>query len=66
MNIAEHIYETMKIMPEAQAAEVLDFAGYIKARHAAQPSGETINNLLAAMPDVGEDDNFARPLDSQP
>jgi hypothetical protein len=28
MNIAERIYETVKNMPEAQAAEVLDFAEY--------------------------------------
>ncbi|MFM8442298.1 MAG: hypothetical protein ACKN9W_03025 [Methylococcus sp.] len=63
MNIAERICETVKNMPEAQAAEVLDFAEYVKARHPAQPSGAAIKNLLAAMPDVGEDDDFARPSD---
>ena len=36
MNIAERIYETVKTMPEPQAAEVLDFSEYVKARHTAQ------------------------------
>ena len=66
MNIAERFYETVKNMPEVKAAEVLDFAEYVKARHPAKPWGAAIKNLLAAMPDVGEDDDFARPLDSQP
>jgi len=33
MSIAERIYETVKTMPEQQAAEVLDFAEYVKAKH---------------------------------
>jgi len=36
MSIAERIYETVKTMPEPQAAEVLDFAEYVKARYTAQ------------------------------
>jgi len=63
MSIAKRIYETVKNMPEAQAAEVLDFAEYVKAKHPAQPSGAAIKNLLAAMPDVGVDADFARPCD---
>lgn len=35
MSIAEKIYETVKSMPEQQAAEVLDFAEYVKSRHPA-------------------------------
>jgi hypothetical protein len=46
MSIAKRIYETVKNMPEAQAAEVLDFAEYVKAKHPAQPSGAAIKNLL--------------------
>ena len=63
MSIAERIYETVKDMPEAQTAEVLDFAEYVKAKHPVQPSGEAIKNLLAAMPDVGEDGDFSRSRD---
>ena len=37
MSIAERIYETVKTMPEQQAAEVLDFAEYVKAKHPPPP-----------------------------
>ena len=61
MNIAERIYETVKNMPEPQAAEVLEFAEYVKAKHPAPPSGQDLKNLLASMPNVGEDADFSRP-----
>ncbi|WP_373507307.1 DUF2281 domain-containing protein [Thiocapsa sp.] len=38
MNIAEQIYETVKDLPERQAAEVLDFAEYLKAKHPTSPA----------------------------
>ncbi len=41
MGIAERIYETVKDMPDTQAAEVLDFAEYVKAKHPAPPSRMT-------------------------
>ena len=63
MTIAERIYETVKDMPETQAAEVLDFAEFVKTKHPVQPAGQAIKNLLAAMPDVGEDEDFSRPRD---
>jgi len=33
MNIAEKIYEEARRLPEPLAREVLDFIGYIEARH---------------------------------
>lgn len=38
MNIAEQIYETVKNLPERQAAEVLDFAEYLKAKLPTSPA----------------------------
>lgn len=32
MNIAERVYETVKTLPEQQAAEVLDFAEFLKSK----------------------------------
>lgn len=37
MNIADQIYETVKNLPERQAAELLDFAEYLKAKLPASP-----------------------------
>lgn len=37
MGIAERIYETVKSLPEREAAEVLDFAEYVRARHPPLP-----------------------------
>jgi hypothetical protein len=34
MNIAERIFETVKTLPEQQAAEVLDYAEGLKAKQA--------------------------------
>ena len=38
MHIAEQVYETVKNLPERQAAEVLDFAEYLKAKLPASPT----------------------------
>jgi len=38
MNIPEQIYQTVKDLPERQAAEVLDFAEYLKAKHPTSPA----------------------------
>ncbi len=38
MNIADKIYETVKNLPERQAAEVLDFAEYLKAKLPTPPA----------------------------
>ena len=37
MSIAERIYETVKDLPQAQAAEVLDFAESVRAKHPTAP-----------------------------
>lgn len=38
MNIAERVYETVKNMPERQAAEVLDYAEYLKSKLPSSPA----------------------------
>jgi len=47
VGIAERIYETVKNMPEPQAAEVLDFAEYVKAKHPAAPKSMTPDEAKA-------------------
>lgn len=34
MNTAEKIFEEVRVLPEVQAREVLDFVGYLKAKTA--------------------------------
>lgn len=43
MNTAEKIFEEVRVLPEVQAREVLDFVGYLKAKsagHDATPSAD--------------------------
>ena len=40
MNTAEKIFEEVRVLPEVQAREVLDFVGYLKTRLPMQPKGK--------------------------
>ncbi len=37
MNTAERIFDEVRILPESQAREVLDFVGYLKSKLASKP-----------------------------
>jgi len=56
-SVAEKIYETVKDMPEQQAAEVLNFAEFLKYRQAERPF-EKIDQLAEA-DDWAEFEQFA-------
>lgn len=36
MNTADKIFEEVRVLPEVEAREVLDFVGYLKAKHSKQ------------------------------
>ena len=36
MNTADKIFEEVRVLPEVEAREVLDFVGYLKTRHSKQ------------------------------
>lgn len=44
MGIAEHIYETVKALPEQQAAEILDFAEFLKTKQTEQSQARIKNH----------------------
>jgi hypothetical protein len=57
MNTAEKIFEEVQTLPEDVAREVLDFVGYLKAKHAKQPKTETA--------DMSEFDQFGAVFDGK-
>lgn len=57
--IAERIFETVKTLPEQQAAEVLDFAEFLQAKMA-KPSEERREKALATL------DNYMGIYDGSP
>ena len=67
MTLAEVIYQHSLSLPESAAREVLDFIEFLEQRHdpltIAPDTGEQWKTLLAAMPDVGSDEDFSRPQD---
>ncbi len=57
MNTAEKIFEEVQALPENVAREVLDFVGYLKAKHVKQPKAETA--------DMSEFDQFGAVFDGK-
>lgn len=57
MNTAEKIFEEVRVLPEVQAREVLDFVGYLKTRLPTQPKEKRA--------DMSEFDQFGAVFDGK-
>lgn len=49
MNTAKLIYQELQFLPASLQAEVLDFIGYLKARHIGDASGGNCQEKLAEL-----------------
>jgi hypothetical protein len=76
MSLAEEIYRHCLALPEEAAREALDFIEFLEQRYGKKrvdkkeiidqtetDTGKRWKELLANMPDVGSDDDFARTKD---
>ena len=66
INTAERIYQESQILPENLRAEVLDFIGYLKSRHAITANNSINPHLSVLTPsESGEFDQFGAVYDGQ-
>ncbi len=72
MNLAEKIYQRSLTLPEDDARAALDFIEFLQQRHSQQSASvpsqvsenaEQWKKQLASMPNVGNDEDFARHQD---
>ena len=62
MNIAHLVFDRVKILPQAQAQEVLDFTNFVMTQHNLKNKfqQEGLIELILAMPDIEDSHVFER------